>query len=75
MSIDIENAKNDDPEGSVCGFCGQENDFADDCGWIYSSIEHIDTNMPDCHGIPTCRSCWKGMIGPLHIDLHGLGDR
>lgn len=75
MKTNVELAREDDPEGSFCGFCGQENDLADDVGWFYASIEPFNSPMPNCHGVPVCKSCWDGMVGVLNTELHGCGDR
>ncbi len=69
----------DQPEGCTCGYCGQPNDFWDDCGWFYFS---------DYRGIPAtrearvsiesksgCKSCYYGPIGQSHVDWHGIGER
>lgn len=49
-----ENAKArvDDPEGSICFFCGEENDMADDIGWWYPFAK--DGEQHSC-----CRKCWN----------------
>lgn len=43
---DLEQARLDDPDGCKCGLCGNDNDFADDCGWFY-----VDS-------LPLCSYCY-----------------
>ncbi len=55
------------PEGSICTFCGGENNFADDCGWFYI---HPQGSEGFC-----CEDCWNGAPGEAHRKKHGVGDR
>jgi hypothetical protein len=64
---DVEKAKRDDPDGAICGWCGKENDNADDCGWFwYAPIAHKRA--------PACLAC-EAKIRPAHIARYGVGDR
>jgi len=71
----VQIATNDDPNGVTCGYCGQPNNYADDCGWFYAAVEPLQTSMHDAKSKPVCESCWKGIVGQIHIDMYGLGDR
>ena len=48
------------PSGKVCGFCGADNDYADEYGWIY-----IDP-YNELTGRPTCWKCFNSEKGILH---------
>lgn len=63
-------AKRNDPEGSICSFCGNPNDFADDCGWFY-----LHPLGSDNLGGYSCRQCFDGEPGKKHIAIYGLGER
>lgn len=39
-------------KGKICGECGKENDFSDDCGWFYGYV--LET-----HYVPHCYACWN----------------
>lgn len=77
MIIDVERAKISDPDGVICGFCGAENDWADDCGWFY--LESYLTIFPDIVVpdvlLPSCRECFYGEVGQMHRDKYGVGER
>lgn len=59
-----------DPEGATCGFCGKENDNADDCGWWF-----LSPNPAVKHGRPACNACHSGEPGQKHRQRFGVGDR
>lgn len=65
---DLITARTAEPEGTVCHYCGKENDFADDIGFFY--ISPTDDNRGAC-----CKSCWDGPFGKEHVRRYGLGDR
>jgi hypothetical protein len=64
-------AREDDPHGNYCGFCGKTNDFADDCGWFYimSPFDMYEIILKPC-----CRRCYW-IYNDTHIRLYGVGDR
>jgi hypothetical protein len=68
-NADIIEARKEDPHGATCGFCGAENDFADDCGWFYLRSPGSDEDLP------ACESCVKGPIGAQHRERFGVGER
>jgi hypothetical protein len=61
----VELARLSDEGGKLCGFCGKENDFADDIGWFYLFSK----------GIPSCEKCYRSPVGDYHQKLFGVGDR
>jgi len=67
---DLELAKIDDPDGIICGHCGNVNDFADDIGFWYVSQEDIKAPL-----LPCCLACWNGEVGRRDIERYGLGER
>lgn len=66
----VELARIDDPHGSICGFCGDDNDFADDCGWFYISPGGLQTKSRSC-----CKACWDAKPGMDHRARYGVGER
>lgn len=44
-----------DTEGDYCSRCGIKNDWWDDCGWFYASIELVG------HEGPVCRECFYSL--------------
>jgi hypothetical protein len=65
---DLEKAREEDPEGVTCGWCGRENDFADDCGFFWITPTGDDSR-------PACRECYEGEPGRLHVARYGQGER
>ncbi len=63
-------AINDYPNDGICGFCGGENKFVDDCGFFYCISLTGDKKM-----LPTCEKCHHGEPGTNHIKIYGLGER
>lgn len=60
MNADVLKARLDDPQGYMCSACGNENDWADDCGWFYFYWQKpwhkkIATNKP------VCKRCWYAL--------------
>lgn len=68
----LSEAREKEPEGIICGFCGNPNDFADDVGWFYILSPFI---MYDRIYKPCCRGCFYGKIGDFHKEIYGVGDR
>lgn len=66
----VSEAKENDPNGIVCGFCGKENDNADDCGWWYLDPFHTKESKPACNHC----SNEKGYLR-IHQNYYGVGDR
>lgn len=62
-------AKDADPEGAACGWCGKPNDFVDDIGWFYIQPDPHDINKA------CCKACWDGELGERHRNRYGLGER
>lgn len=58
----------EDPRGLRCGWCGRPNFFCDDLGWF-----HIAPVGDDCRA--TCRRCYHGEPGRLHVARYGVGER
>ena len=74
----LSDAKRDYPDGIKCGFCGADNDFADDCGWFYCvplNYLELREKFPMNLMKPCCKKCWDGQIGTNHISIFGLGER
>jgi len=73
-------AQEHEPDGAICGFCGNPNDNADDCGWVYVvDVRNGETRNPK-NGLltnpckPVCESCSKTYL-PIHQSYYGVGDR
>ncbi len=64
----LKRAIEEEPEGRVCGWCGNENDNADDIGFFYCTPRDDETK-------PTCRACYNGEVGNKHVERYGLGER
>lgn len=74
------NARNDDPTGIRCGFCGGENLNYDDCGWFYLSPfgggpYRTGEEGPKGCSLPACQACDKGEMGERHRKRYGVGER
>ena len=67
---ELEQAKQNDPLGIVCGHCGKPNNFVDDIGWFYCGQEDIKLIS-----LPVCKVCWDGEVGRRHIERYGFGER
>ena len=62
----LETARINEPEGSICGLCGDDNTFADDIGFFYILVD----------AIPVCLKCyWRSPEANLHRELYGTGER
>lgn len=74
----LELAKKNEPEGCICGFCGKENDCADDCGfWYlvpfgYKILKELGEKIKS---LPACNDCLMGTPGEHHRMIFGVGDR
>lgn len=76
---DVARAKEDDPDGAVCGFCGGPNDFADDIGWWYVvDVRKGEKRKPngtlDNPLLPCCGKCFLA-YHPIHQKYYGVGER
>jgi len=82
---DLAAAKQSDPDGATCGWCGKPNDFADDCGWFCcdplpgermaagEGPWEFGKNPSDFRY--TCRACYFGGVGEKHRAFYGESDR
>ncbi len=66
---DLEIAYVEQPEGRFCGFCGNQNRWADDCGFWYLSPDEEHKHLP------ACEDCYRGEPGIKHRLNHGIGER
>jgi len=80
----VEAAKLEAPSGAVCGWCGQENNFADDCGWFmcnplayerHSRGERWEFSQEPKDFRYTCEACYRGGVGERHTAYYGESDR
>lgn len=69
MYKDLKNAKLEDPEGAICGFCGKENTFCDNIGWFY-----LSQKVKVFPILAACEDCHAGSVGQLHRKRYGVGD-
>lgn len=69
--INYATAYREKPEGATCAFCGEDNHFVDDQGWIYI---YPDEELDNVSRV-TCESCWHGEPGQRHRQRWGDGDR
>lgn len=64
-------AKQADPNGATCGFCGKPNDLADDCGFYYlAKLPEYPEKL-----LPACAACYGGEPGRRHTAKYGVGER
>lgn len=68
-SKQLQRAWDEEPEGCVCGFCGAENDNADDVGFWYL---YPDPAVEDERA--ACDKCFK-IYYPAHAKRYGVGER
>lgn len=74
--IFVDIAKITEPDGAVCGFCGKENDSADDLGWFYLiDLDYKIGAKDNKPSRPACSSCESSEIGEHHFAIFGLGER
>ena len=66
----VARAKAEDPGGSICTFCGEDNDNADDCGWWY-----LTPNGPHELNGPACNECSDSGLLKKHQARYGVGER
>lgn len=62
-----------EPQGAICGFCGKDNDNADDCGWWWIN----PSPGQNCESKPACSACTFGPDSPgkRHQAYYGVGER
>ena len=62
-----EKAVEQDPEGALCAFCGQQNDLFDEDGFFFL---YTRPEMEVGEGEAACKACNGGEPGRLHAELH-----
>jgi hypothetical protein len=77
---DLELARINDPDGATCGYCGKDNDLADDCGWWYpvdvkEGETYEELKARGMESKPCCHACWISGVGKRHQDIFGVGER